>query len=293
MTRVALDYYEIDNEHLYLLWVVCVSCSCGQLVKRLILLVHSKSSFAALLQDPQVPPVEPLPHQLKQFRIITSFSKLLLEPSDIFPVAVQHCPRVLHVRLRADMERVPRDNNLRVQGSNLGDSPDPPGSSLRGVRFDQVLIAVSVVDDVARHNEIEVGHVGVRGVVRIGVLDIVDLNDLAVAQVDLVGFGKGLEVHPPLREASAGRRRREPDLPQPLIELRGILSPYALDDIAAGHSLNAGEVILQDREAEEVIAVRVRRQEQLQGTACGQCALDPRSQVPCGCDTGRAIDDDG
>lgn len=36
MTKVALDYHEIDNEHLFLLWVLCVSYSFGQPVKKLI-----------------------------------------------------------------------------------------------------------------------------------------------------------------------------------------------------------------------------------------------------------------
>lgn len=187
------------------------------------------------------------------------------------------------------MERVTRNNNLRFQGSDLVDGLDPLDPSLSVVRFDQVLVTVPIVDDVTRDDEVEVWHVNKRRVVRISVFDIMDLDELSIVQKDFVGFGKRFEIDSPLGQAVTRRSRGERHLPQALVEFRCILRLDPRDDVAARHGLNPRKVFLQHREAEEVVAVRVRGQKQLQGTACGQCALDPHSQVSCGCDSGWTV----
>lgn len=104
--------------------------------------LRSKTSLTALTQNPQVPPIKPSLHALEQFFGIAGLPKFFLKSRDVHLVALQHSSCVLRIRLRANMERVPGDDNFRLHGRDVGQKLDPVGPSLGIVRLDQPLMAV-------------------------------------------------------------------------------------------------------------------------------------------------------
>ena len=164
-----------------------------------------------------------------------------------------------------------RHDGLDAQGLDLVDGADPLVALLAGVGLAEELVDVAV-DDVAADGELEARHVQHGRVVGVGVADLDGAQQLAL-EVELVGRRQRVREDHRVRDL-AGEQRAPHGVERPRLELLF----HVRDGPRRGDGAGAGEAALEDREAQEVVAVAVRDVDVREPLA-GQQGVDPVGEV--------------